>query len=89
MTNEQLFTFLSLLASRGGWTGDGVTGIRGWESAVEEAGSGDIWGGGGRRGGGKRGESGVGSFYKSLKGVRHVLNPNAKLAYKRLFWSVL
>ena len=28
---------------------------------------------------------GAGSFYKSLKGVRHVLNPNAKLAYKRLF----
>ena len=28
---------------------------------------------------------GAGRFYKSLKGVGHGLNPNARLAYKRLF----
>ena len=37
------------------------------------------------RGGGSGEREGAGSFYESLKGVRHVLNPNAKLAYKKPF----
>ena len=70
--------------------GDGGTGIRGREVGVEGAGSGGRGSGergkrGRGRGDGKREERGAGIFYKFLKGVRHVLNPNAKLAYKRLF----
>ena len=50
----------------------------------------DRGGGTGIRGSGSLGrgsrESGRGGeFYKSLKGVRNVLNPNAKLAHKKLF----
>ena len=64
MTSNYKFGTEKLL---GGWTGGGGTGIRGREAGVEGVGSGG-------RGGGKRGERGGGSFfYKSLKGVRHVL----------------
>ena len=76
--------------------GDGGTGTRGGvgsgcRGGVEmgQRGRGAGEEGAGSRGGGKGTGSGkregAGSFYKSLKGVRHVLNPNAKLAYKRLF----
>ena len=65
---------------RAGGQGDGGTEIRGREAWVEGAGSGGIGAGSGSRGGGKRGERGGGKFLQSLKGVRHVLNPNAKRA---------
>ena len=51
---------------RAGGQGGRGTGIRGRKAGVEGAGSGG-------RGGGDRGERGAGSFYKSVKGVRHVL----------------
>ena len=40
--------------------------------------------GAGIEGAGSGEREGAGSFYKSLKGVRHILNPNAKRAYKKL-----
>ena len=69
----------------GGWTGGGGTGIRGGREA------GDKGGGSGGRGAGSGGR-GAGSgvrergrevFCKFLKGVGHILNRNAKLAYKK------
>ena len=60
------------------WAGGQGGGGGGREAGVKGAGSGGRGAGSGER-------EGAGSYYKSLNGVRHVLNPNAKLAYKKLF----